>query len=401
MSDRSGAHIVMLLANFTYPEDGRVRREATTLTASGHRVSVVCPRGTGQRWREKIDGVDVLRYPLLIEGRNATSYILEFGYVTLASFLLSLWIAMRKGIDVVHLHNPPDVLIAVGAFHKLFGARVVYDHHDLAPEMYTARFGARASATIFRALVMLERLSCRIADHVVTANDSYREVELARHRLSPDRSTVVRNGPELTRLQPVPADPVLRAGAATVICYAGVIGPQDGVDHLLRAVRHLVADLGHTDIRCIIVGDGDALADLRVMVEQLGLEREVCFTGRVEVRELVRHVCSADVCVEPAPSNPYNDRSTMIKVMEYMALCRPVVAFDLPEHRVSAGSSAVYVTPNDDKALACAIAALAADPVQRAHLGACGRRRVEQELAWDLMAPRLLEAYGSVLGARA
>jgi glycosyltransferase involved in cell wall biosynthesis len=390
----------MLLANFTYPEDGRVRREATALTAGGHRVWVVCPHGEGQRWRERINGVDVLRYPLLVEGRGAVSYVLEFLYVTVASFALSLWIKAREGIDVVHLHNPPDVLIAVGAFHKLFGARIVFDHHDLAPEMYRARFGERASSIVFRALVLLERLSCRLADHVVTANESYREVELTRHRLAPDRATVVRNGPELGRLRPVPEDPELRDGAATVICYAGVIGPQDGVDHLVRAIHHLVG-MGHTDIHCTIVGDGDALTQLRVMVDQLGLEHQIRFTGRLGVDELVRHICSADVCVEPAPSNSYNDRSTMIKVMEYMALRRPVVAFDLPENRVSAADSAVYVTPNDDEALAHAIATLASDKEKRLRLGACGRQRVEQELSWDLVAPRLLEAYGSVLGTSA
>jgi glycosyltransferase involved in cell wall biosynthesis len=216
--------------------------------------------------------------------------------------------------------------------------------------------------------------------------------------VDPSKVTVVRNGPELDRLRRVAPDDSLRDGSSLVLCFAGTIGPQDGVDHLIRAVHHLIHDEGRDDVRCFVVGDGDAVADLRQLARDLGVDGRVEFVGHQRHDELVRYICSADVCVEPAPSNPYNDRSTMIKVMEYLALGATVVAFDLPEHRVSAGECAVYVTPNDSAALAKAIAAIADDSGQRQSLSIQGHARARDHLAWDHNAVRLIEAYRLVLG---
>lgn len=386
--------IVMLLANCTYPEDGRARREAGTLVEAGYAVTVICPRGPGQPRHDTVGGVRVRRYRLPTPP-GAVGYVVEHVWAVLASLVLSLRLARGEGFDVVHAHNPPDLLVLVGAVHQRLGRRFVYDHHDLAPDLYLARFGERSSRRVHRALRWLEAWCCRAADHVIASNESYAEVERSRHGVPDDRITVVRNGPELARLRPQPPDPDLRAGADLVVTFVGVIGPQDGVDHLLRAVAAL--DPARRGVRCLIVGDGDAVPGLRRLAAHLGLGDAVTFVGTVPFDDVARYIASADICVEPAPSNPYNERSTMIKIMEYLALERPVVAFDLAENRRTAGDCALYARANDDASLAEMLAVLADDPALRQRLGRAGRQRMEEEFAWHLIAPRLVRAYDSIL----
>jgi glycosyltransferase involved in cell wall biosynthesis len=247
---------------------------------------------------------------------------------------------------------------------------------------------------------LMERLSCKLADHVIATNESYKEVEMRRGGVPEKDITIVRNGPELDRYRECEPDPALREEGKTVITFAGQMGYQDGVDYLMRALRHLVHDLGRTDFICYLVGGrGEARDELRAMAREFGLEGHVRFTGWVSDEDWVRYLCSADICVAPDPSNAFTDRSTMIKVMEYMAAGKPVVAFDLPEHRRSAQDAALYVRPNDEMEYARAIAVLMDDPARRHALGEYGRRRVEQELDWHFSAERLVDAYRRMLGA--
>jgi glycosyltransferase involved in cell wall biosynthesis len=384
--------ILMLLQNNPYPEDERVRHEATALTAAGYEVSVISPARRGQPAREVVDGVHVYRYRAPFGG-GAIGLVLEHVHATAMSAYLSLRVARNGGFDVLHAHNPPDTLAVVAALHKLRGKRFVYDHHDLAPEMFNARFGREGGGLVHRALMAFERLSCRLADHVIATNESYRRVEIDRGGVSPDAITVVRNGPDLDRTHRVEPDPQLRARAGTILGYIGVMGRQDGIDHLLRALAHLVHTLGREDVFCVLVGTGDAWQELRDLASELGLDRYVWFTGYVSDEDVARYLSTADICVVPDPSNPFNDRSSMIKVSEYMALAKPIAAFDLPEHRTTAHDAAIYARPNDDLALARAIAELMDDPERRRRMGEAGRRRVEEELAWKYSIPSLLAAY--------
>jgi glycosyltransferase involved in cell wall biosynthesis len=396
MKEFAGRRVLMLLENQPYPQDGRVRRESVALTEAGYQVTVICPRNGKQPGRETINGVRVIRYPSPPAGNGLVGYLAEYGYSTAVSFILSLWVAVRGGFDIVHSHNPPDTMFVIGAFFKLFGKRYVFDHHDLSPEMYNARFGGKGNRFVFRALEVLERLSCRVADRVIATNESYREVEMRRGKVCAERITVVRNGPELGRIKRVAPDEELRSKASTIIGYVGVMGYQDGVDYLLRALHHLVHDLKRTDFFAVLVGTGDAWHDLRALTTRLGLDDNVWFTGTVSDEELRRYLSTADICVDPDPSNPFNDRSTMIKITEFMALEKPIVAFDLPENRFTAQQSAVFVRPNDERAFAEALVELMDDPDRRARMGAYGRRRIEESLAWNHCSPRLLEVYASL-----
>jgi glycosyltransferase involved in cell wall biosynthesis len=310
-----------------------------------------------------------------------------------AIFLLSLVVLVREGFDVVHAHSPPDSIVFVAACYKLLGRRFVYDHHDLSPELYHARFRGSGNRHVYRVLVWLEKLSCRLADHVIATNESYKTVEMQRGHVPEERITIVRNGPDLNSVRPVDLSPAFRRKGKTILSYTGVMGTQDGVDYLLRALQHLVQELGKTDVFCFLVGNGTAVPRLKPLSEQLGLSDYVLFTGWVSKAQVARYISAADICVAPEPSDPYNDRSTAIKVMEYMSFGKPVVAFDLPEHRVTAQDAAVYARANDELDFARQIAVLMDDPARCQSIGQMGRKRVEEVLAWPHQEKYLLAAY--------
>ena len=397
MKASANNRVLMLLENQPYPQDHRVRREATALVAAGYRVSVICPASAGQCWRENIGNVQVYRFWASFPVNSFLGYLWEYGYSTAVLFAMSLLVFFGEGFDVVHAHNPPETLVFIGAFYKLLGKRFVFDHHDLSPEMYRARFPDGGSLIVYHALVLLEKLTCAVADHVIATNESYRKVEIERDHVPEERITIVRNGVEGHRNRRIQPDLGLRKRATTIIGYVGVMGFQDGLDYLLRALHHLLHDVGRSDFYCVLMGDGDAWAGLKALTKQLCLEDYVWFTGQVHGEELSRYLSAADICVDPDPANAYNDRSTMIKIMEYMAFEKPIVAFDLHEHRVTAKEAAVYVTPNNEHAFAVALARLMDDAVARKTMGAFGRHRVETELAWRFSVSHLLEVYGKVL----
>jgi len=399
----------MLVEN-SFPADTRVRNEAATLVENGFRVTVIALRGRDEKPREVVDGVLVYRVPRLslfkklpesapsLAGaflnrlRVVVGYVSEYVYFTGACAALSLYIAIKDGVDVVHAHNPPDTLVFVGAVHKLSGRKFVYDHHDLSPELYRSRYRT-ANGLITRILQLFETMSVKLADVVIATNDSYRNIDIQRSGADAAKVFVVRNGPNLSRVRLVEPDPALRGRSRTILGYVGAMNPQDGVDYLLRALSHLVHELGRKDFYCVVIGDGDSREELSAETARLGLSDHVRFTGFIPDEEMVRLLSSADICLDPNPSSPLNDVSTWIKVMEYMALGKPVVSFDLKETRISAADAAVYVPPNDEAAFARAIAGLMDDPARRAAMGAAGRARVNSDLSWHVTSRNLVTAY--------
>jgi glycosyltransferase involved in cell wall biosynthesis len=395
MKESVGKRVLMILENTSFPQDGRVRREAKTLTTAGYMVMVICSATKEQPRQENVDGVHVYRYPAPPDGNGFLGYLLEYGYSLIATFLISLLIALREGFDIIHAHNPPDVFVILAIFYKLFGKQFVFDHHDLSPEMYNARFKGSGNLFVYQALLFFEKLTFWAADHVITTNQSYKNIAMNRGGVPEENVSIVRNGPELSRVQPVNPDPELRKRASTIIGYVGVMGFQDGVDYLIRAISHLV-NLGRDDFYCIIIGKGDSLSYLKALTAELRLQSYIWFTGRISDADLVRYLSTADICVDPDPSNPFNDRSTMIKMMEYMALGKPIVAFDLPEHKVTAQSAAIYATSNDELDFACKVAWLMDNPEQCKEMGKIGRERIVRELAWMHQEKNLLSAYASL-----
>jgi glycosyltransferase involved in cell wall biosynthesis len=396
MMASAGKRILMLLENCPFPQDGRVRREALALTEAGYEVAVISQRGEGQGGYENYRGIHVYRYPAPPTGRGLWGYVSEYGYSMLAALVLSFYVLLRHGFDVIHSHNPPDFFVAIAMLYKPFGKKYVYDHHDLAPDMYVALYGDQGRPLLHRLLLFFERLSLRQATHVIATNQSYKRVDMERGGVPAERITVVRNGPDPARVRPVAPDPELRSRGRTIIGYVGDMGYHDGVDYLLRALHHLVYDLGRTDCYCVIIGVGNAWADLKIQAQTLKLTPYVWFTGWVGEAELLRYLSTADICVDPDPKNPFTDRSSMIKLTEYMALGKPIVAFDLTEHRYTAQEACLYATPNDELDFARKLAELSDDPVRRQQMGAFGRWRIECELAWCHSIPPLLRAYDRV-----
>lgn len=406
---RRSRRIVMLVEN-NFPMDPRVKNEAYTLTKTGHEVTVISLGQSGQRFEEYLDGVHVYRMPRLTffrktyaanpspaqrivnYAKSVLGYVVEYTYFTSMCLFFVLYILVRRGFDVIHAHNPPDTLFLVGIVGKLLGKKFVFDHHDLSPELYLSRFKS-SNSIIYRALVWLERSSLRISDMVIATNESYKGLEVTRGGISPEKIFVVRNGPDLNRVKRGPPAQELKQKGKLILGYAGSMNPQDGVDYAIRAIRYLVYELGRRDFFSVFVGGGDSLEYLKALTAKLRIEDYVEYTGFLPLEELLPYLSAADICLNPDPSSPLNDKSTFVKVMEYMALGKPIVSFDLKETRFTAQESSVYVPPNDEAEYARAIARLMDDPELRAKMGLIGKQRIERELNWEIVGQNLVSAY--------
>lgn len=386
-------HVLVLVENLPVPFDRRVWQESRALVEAGYAVTVICPMGRGAEEPDVVLGdVHVLRYPLRPARGGPLGFLREYAAAMFHTTRLALRVARSRRVDVVHACNPPDLLFLVALLLRPWGARFVFDHHDLVPELFLSRFVGRGKALYWVARV-LERLTFASAHGVIATNESYREVAVGRGGVDPRSVVVVRSGPDLSRFVQRPPDPGLRRGRRYLAAYLGVMGPQDGVDYALRALAVLKNDLGRDDLHCVFMGSGDMYEDMVALASELGLDDMVEFTGRVPDEFVQRCLSTADVCLSPDPKNPLNDVSTMNKVVEYMAMGRPVVSFDLKEARVSAGDAAVYARANDEAEFALRIDELLRDPELREEMGRRGRRRVETDLSWDNSRRALVDFY--------
>ena len=388
----SPKRVLILVENLPSPFDRRVWQEATTLRDSGYLVSIICPTGRGYEKKfEAIDGIHVYRYNLPVEASGAVGYAVEYAVALAWTFALAWRVLFTRGFDVIHACNPPDLFFLIGGFFRLFGKKFVFDHHDLNPELYEAKFGRRDF--FHRLMLKLEYWTFRSADVSIATNESYRRIAIGRGRMPPERVFVVRSGPSLERLKILPPVERLKRGRKYLVGYVGVMGRQEGIDYLLRAVRHIVFYFGRDDIHFGLVGGGTSLEEMRVLAQELGVADHVTFTGRVPDSEMLAMLNTADICVNPDIANDMNDKSTMNKIMEYMALGKPIVQFDLAEGRFSAQHASLYARNNDALNLAEKILELLDDPARRAAMGEFGRGRVANELEWRHEAPKLLAAY--------
>ncbi|HEX4184033.1 MAG TPA: glycosyltransferase family 4 protein, partial [Caulobacteraceae bacterium] len=388
----AGRRVLIIVENLPLPFDRRVWLEARTLTAAGATVSVICPTGKGyEAPYEVIEGVHIHRHPLPLEASSAGGYLREYFAALVAETRLAWKVFFGAGFDVIHACNPPDLIFLVALPFKLLGRKFIFDHHDINPELYEAKFDKRGF--FWRLLVLMERLTFLAADVSIATNDSYRRIATTRGGMRPERVFVVRSGPDVARIRSVPPDPALKNGRRFMIGYVGVMGEQEGIDLLLAAVDHLVHKLGREDIQLCLIGSGPSLDELKALSSKLGLENYVTFTGRVPDAEMFEILSTADVCVNPDRVNPMNDLSTMNKIMEYMAFEKPIVQFDVVEGRVSAQDASLYAAKNDPIDLADKIVELLADPDRRAAMGRKGRERVMKDLSWQAQIPALIQAY--------
>jgi len=393
----SGRKGLIFIEDGSFLLDNRVQREVATLRKAGMELAVICPRYPGERRHDTVDGVHVYRYKKWKPSEGLLGHAAEYASSLIKGGALSLWVYLRHGFSIFHACNPPDILFVLGLPYKVAGVRFLFDHHDLCPELYLSRF-ERPHRVVHRLLSLMERLTLRSADVVIATNESYKRIEIDRGGVDPRRVFVVRNGPDLAKFKPGSASPELRSLGKVVVGYLGNMNPQDGVDYLLRAARYLKEARGRSDLYFVFIGGGDASQDLVRLSEEWRLADTCRFTGRLPDQEMLEVLNACDICVQPDPSSPLNDRSTMNKIMEYMALEKPVVAFDLPETRYSGGDAVLYAVPNSVEDLAEKILYLADNPAVRQERGKKGRQRVEEHLCWRHSEKHLIEAYKTALG---
>ena len=388
--------ILIVVENLPVPLDRRVWLEATTLVEAGYSVSVISPMGRG--WNspyEVIDGVHIYRHSEPPEAHSgAVAYAREYGHALWNWFGLARKIWKERGFEVIQGCNPPDLIFLLALWYRLWGVRYVFDHHDVCPELFEAKFGKRG--LLYRIMLIWERMTFATASVSMATNESFRAIAMRRGHMKPEDVFVVRSAPKIEVFLPGPADPVHRKGAKTVLGYVGVIGQQEGMDLLVAAADHLIRDFGHTSVHFMIIGFGSHLSEVERDVTARGLSAYFTFTGALYGPEMLAVLNSVDIGVSPDPKNPMNDISTMNKVMEYMTLEKPVVQFDLTEGRASAGEASLYAEANDPKDFAAKIAQLIDNPAEQDRLGKIGRKRVLEQLSWAHSAPQLRAAYARI-----
>jgi glycosyltransferase involved in cell wall biosynthesis len=384
--------VLIIVENLPVPFDGRVWKEACSLRKAGYKVTVLSPRGKGyEQGYEYLEGIHIYRHPMAMEGNSPLGYVWEYGCALFWEFLYSWWIYLRRGFHIIQGCNPPDDIFLVAVPFKLLGVKYIFDHHDTNPELYLSKFERRGF--FYKTQVWLEKLTFHFSDVVMSTNNSYKDIAVRRGGLASEDVFVVRNGPDLEVFKPAPSKPDLKYGKRYLIGYVGTMSTQEGLDILLD-VADYIKRVGRTDVHFTCVGGGPGLATLRQMVEDKNLADSVNFTGRISQTELLDVLSTADVCVNPDKPCEMNDISTMIKIMEYMALAKPIVQFDLKEGRFSAQEASLYSSNHNQVAdFADNILWLLDHPEERKRMGEFGRQRVEKELAWEHSVENLIAAY--------
>jgi len=384
--------VCIIVENLPVPFDRRVWQEACALRDAGYRVSVISPkRGEFQSSHECCDGIEIYRHSLG-EASTPLGYLVEYGWALTAEFWLAVKIYRRSRFRILHACNPPDTIFLIGRLFRPLGVRFIFDHHDLNPELYEAKFGKKIGL-LYRLIRLAERMTYRTATVAIAPNDSYRRIAIERGAMPPDRVFVVRSSPDLSKIQQKLPQPELKCGKRFLVVYLGVMGPQEGLDLLFQSIVYFRKRRQSDDTRFVLMGAGSELPKLKRLAVEKGLSSLVHFTGRILDEEVAAYLSTADVCVAPDPKNPMNDKSTMNKVLEYMAYGRPVVLFDLTEGRRAAGDGALYARPNDPADFAEKIIQLLDSDSLRQQLGEAGWQRIRDQLNWEIQRQELLKAY--------
>ena len=398
--NRTGrTRVVIVVQNLPVPFDRRVWLEATSLTRAGYDVTCICPKAKGfDKSFEIIEGVRIHRYDLPVDADGAAGFVAEFAWCFLRTAMKLARISATRGLDILHVCNPPETYFPLAWLLKPLGVRFLFDHHDLSPEMYDAKFDERSSAVVRRALLFLERRTFKAADLVITTNESHKRIAVDRGGKAPEDVIIVRSGPDLERLNQVEPVDGWRRGKRHLVAYLGEICEQDGVDHLVRAMVEVRDRHGRDDVQCVLMGGGPHQQAIKDYATEIGADDVCHFTGRVSDEVLCEVLSSADIGVDPDPYTPWSDQSTMNKIMEYMYFELPIVSYDLTEARVSAGEAALFAPEHTEASLADGIVGLLDDPEARARMGKIGRERIETQLSWEHSEPHLLRAYSRLHG---
>ena len=385
--------ILIIVENLPLPFDRRVWMESNTLCKEGYEIFIVCPKGKGyDKDFEEINNIKIYRHPLPPEKSSALGYLREYSHALFYEWKLARKIYKQNNFDVIQACNPPDFIFLVALWFKLFHkVKFVFDHHDLNPELYESKFNKKGFFYYF--LKVAERLTFMSANMVMSTNESYKEVAITRGRVKEEKVHVVRSGPDLNLFNLKPANSTYKKGKNFLVGYLGVMGEFDGVDHFIKAIGIIINEKKRKDIQFCLIGSGPCFEDLQALSTHLGITDYVEFTGRISDDELLKRLSTCEVCVNADPLNPLNDKSTMNKILEYMALSKPIVQYDLVEGKRSAGEASIYAKPNDIQDFADKIIELIDDEQKRLKMGMIGRKRMEDKLEWKHQSKKLINAY--------
>jgi len=389
--DDSKKKVLIIVENLPVPFDTRVWQEATTLAANGYTVSVICPKGEGYMQNEEfLQGVHIFRHDLPIEGNGAVGYLKEYTLALREEIRLAKKIYEEIGFDVIHGCDPPDDIYLVAKKFKKYGVKYVFDHHDICPELFEAKFGKK-SGPLYWSQLYFERQTYKYCTFAFVTNESYKKIAIERGKMDPDKVIVLRSGPKFERMKIIDPKPEIKRGYQYMVGYLGVIGQQEGIEYILEAAQYIKER--ENNVFWGIVGGGSHLESLKKQATDMGLDDCVEFIGRASDQQMLEYLNTADICVNSDKYNAMNDKSTMNKILEYMALAKPIVQFDLTEGRYSAQEASLYAKNNDAMDLGEKIIELLHNPEKRKKMGEYGRNRVINELSWEHTSKALLEGY--------
>lgn len=367
-------HVAIVVENLPAGADTRLRKQVRDLLAAGHRVSIITQRGPDNDPYRSIERLRLVEYPPPSEPQGAAGYVREYALSFSWALLRYVRLRLRGRVDVLQLCQPPDVYFPLAWFARGLGARVVVDQRDLMPELFVSRY-PHAPAGLRTVLHWLERRTHRAADHTLVVNDYLRERVIG---AGARRVSVVRNGPVLARVDRIGADPSWRRHRH-LVCWIGKMGRQDRTDDVLEVADLVVHDLGRTDCGFAVLGDGECLDELRTLRRERDLEDWVALPGWLPEDDVFGALAAADVGIDTS----LQEEVSPVKAMEYLAFGLPVVAYDLLETRRTLGDAGLLVPGGDAVAFAKQLVALLDDPTEMNRLGVLGRRRVEEQLAWE------------------
>jgi glycosyltransferase involved in cell wall biosynthesis len=391
---------VIVVENLPVPFDRRVWQEAQALHRAGWTVSVICPTNADfPKPFEIIDGIAIYRHPLPPEGRGAVAYFREYSTALFHEFRLLFRVQRERGFSIIQACNPPDLTFLAALPFKLIGKRFIYDQHDVSPELFVVKFGNKR--LLYRALLFFERMSYLTADRVITANATFKDIAISRGGKSPSQVEVVYGVPDRMRIRRVEPEPGLHGGRKFILGYVGIINEQDGVDHLVRAVAHLVKVVGFCDFRAVVVGSGPALELARSVARSLEVEDFILFTGYLKGETLLAHLSAFDIGIIPDPLNEANDLMSMNKVFEYCALGIPTACYPLKETKRLLGEAGVYAPSPDPAGLAKACLSLMQDEALRLRSAAAAAKLSAETFVWENEARKYVATYERVLSPTA
>ena len=393
--------VLIIVENLPVPFDRRVWQEATALREAGYEVSVICPTGKKHTsFEETLDGIHIYRHNLPLEATGALGYLAEYSAALFHEMRLSIKVLRRHGFDVIHACNPPDLIFLVALFHKLFfGKKFLFDQHDINPELFEVKFGKKGF--FHRLLTFFEKCTFKLADGSLATNETLKERAIHTGKMPSDKVWVVRSFPDIERFKRTEPNESAKRGRRYLAGYVGIMAEQDGVEYLVKAMDHIVNVQGRDDVGCVIIGDGPDYDRLRALSVELKLTDHIEFTGYMTGAPLLQTLSACDIGVIPDPPNVCNDKLSMNKVFEYMALGMPFVQFDLEQAKLDAGEAAHIVPERTPESLAQGMIDLLSDAERRKTMSAYATDRAQREFHWDIEKHSMLDAYRTLLERQA